>query len=298
VHVYKALSCSFVLHSYSRIPFLSLSFCSVDSWSSSSGPTLLRPSPAHYLSPRACAKFAPKSTVPASSTSRMRMRVVALAPRQPTSRRTLSCAQIASVLHRGLRRATAGHHRREAFIEVSVARAVDSLSAAANNNKEAPSDSAGLAESLRAVCAWIDSPMFLGLVVARRTHCGPRCPPPRAQALRGSGQVRHGRGHQHLPRRTPRGEEPGRPGLGMRAHPRGRAAGSRPTQTRRSVRRARWCRGPRGRVRVPWPRSGRRLPSGREGWKGPWAWRSSDPTVLSAPGRRRRWKDREEPSAQ
>jgi hypothetical protein len=59
-------------------------------------------------------------------------------------------------------------HRREASIEVSVARAVDrvdSLSAAANNNKEPPSD---LAESLRALCARMDSPAFLGLVVARR----------------------------------------------------------------------------------------------------------------------------------
>ncbi|KAK3124555.1 hypothetical protein QOZ80_7BG0588300 [Eleusine coracana subsp. coracana] len=65
-------------------------------------------------------------------------------------------------------------YQREASIDSSVARAldhVDSLSAAAAAaGKEAPTDAeaAGLAESLRALCARMDSAAFLGFVVARR----------------------------------------------------------------------------------------------------------------------------------
>jgi hypothetical protein len=56
--------------------------------------------------------------------------------------------------------------RREASVEVSIMRVVDrfnSLSAAAAVDKEASSDSAGLVETLRALCMRMDSPAFLGL---------------------------------------------------------------------------------------------------------------------------------------
>jgi hypothetical protein len=70
-------------------------------------------------------------------------------------------------------------HRREASIDASVSRALDHLhsisasaSAAAAASSKAPatsdSDSEGLAESLRALCARMDSAAFLGFVVARR----------------------------------------------------------------------------------------------------------------------------------
>ncbi|KAL6880144.1 hypothetical protein ACP4OV_011709 [Aristida adscensionis] len=64
-------------------------------------------------------------------------------------------------------------HRREASIDGSVARALDHLgsvssSAAAGGGGAAADGAAGLAESLRALCARMDSAAFLGFVVARR----------------------------------------------------------------------------------------------------------------------------------
>ncbi|WVZ62082.1 hypothetical protein U9M48_011869 [Paspalum notatum var. saurae] len=61
-------------------------------------------------------------------------------------------------------------HRREASVDASVSRALDHLASISTSASAAdpPSADAGLAESLRALCARMDAPAFLGLVVAHR----------------------------------------------------------------------------------------------------------------------------------
>ncbi|KAJ1287923.1 hypothetical protein BS78_02G048100 [Paspalum vaginatum] len=59
-------------------------------------------------------------------------------------------------------------HRREASVDASVSRALDHLHSISASAAAPPSADAGLAESLRALCARMDSAAFLGLVVAHR----------------------------------------------------------------------------------------------------------------------------------
>jgi hypothetical protein len=67
----------------------------------------------------------------------------------------------------------------------------------------------------------------------------------RAQALRGSEQVHHGRRHRRLPRGPPRVPKLCRPSLGLRAHPQGRRTRTRrpgPVHRPHAPARAMWVR--------------------------------------------------------
>ncbi|GJN10157.1 hypothetical protein PR202_ga28226 [Eleusine coracana subsp. coracana] len=173
-------------------------------------------------------------------------------------------------------------HQREASIDGSVARAldhVDSLSAAAaaaaaggGSKGDAASDAeaAGLAESLRALCARMDSAAFLGFVVARRKEADALraemppalklCVDPAKFVMDAVADVfpvdrREAKSPADLAWACVLILEAAVPALAD-PDPKISAAG-------------RWCRGPRGSARGGWPGSGRRPRSGRAGWKRP-----------------------------